>query len=178
MSEQVDAMAPGGVMPSLSESDQRRFWQKVRKTQTCWLWTAQVSNQGYGSFYVRLPKGWRIRRAHRVAWWLLRGPVPGELVLDHICRVRRCVNPDHLEVVTPSTNTLRGIGPTAINARKTHCKRGHEFTPENIIPQNGGRYRACRQCAREATCPICGRQIGSWNMPRHKRTHLKKEGSK
>jgi hypothetical protein len=68
--------------------------------------------------------------------------------LDHLCRVRHCVNPAHLEVVTLHTNVTRGNGWAGRNARKTHCKRGHEFTPENTIPlRNGG--RECRQCRRE-----------------------------
>jgi hypothetical protein len=66
--------------------------------------------------------------------------------LDHLCRVRGCVNPDHLEVVTGATNTLRGISSPAINARKTHCRRGHEFTPENTYIDRGS--RRCKACRR------------------------------
>ena len=70
--------------------------------------------------------------------------------VDHLCKNRKCVNPDHLEVISGKENTLRGMGPTAINARRTHCVNGHEFTPENtyIRPDDGA--RDCRTCAREA----------------------------
>lgn len=69
------------------------------------------------------------------------------LELDHLCRNRRCCRPDHLEPVTHKENVLRGMAPSAINARKTHCKRGHEFTAENIYPSPDG-VRRCRECRR------------------------------
>jgi len=76
----------------------------------------------------------------------LRGTIPYKLELDHLCRVKHCCNPDHLEAVTHYTNLHRGASIQARNAKKTHCKWGHEFTPENtyIIPSGAG--RACRAC--------------------------------
>lgn len=125
-----------------------KFWSKVEKTDTCWLWTGPRLPNGYGRLWLN----GRLRTVHRLAWELARGPIPDGLVIDHACRVRNCVNPDHMEVVTGGDNTRRGIGPTAINARKTHCIRGHEFTPENTYwPAKGGRI--CRACARQ-------RQVG------------------
>lgn len=111
---------------------------------SCWVWLGGQGKQGYGQLRWR---GSSSMGAHRVAYEELRGPVPNGLHLDHLCRNRLCVNPDHLEPVTPVVNILRGFGAHAQNARKTHCKRGHEFTPENTYLIAGG-GRACRACWR------------------------------
>ena len=89
----------------------------------------------------------KIDFAHRVVYEILVGPIPVGLELDHLCRNRACVNPDHLEPVTTRTNLLRGYSPWACRARQTHCKRGHEFTPENTYGTGDGR-RYCRTCRR------------------------------
>lgn len=132
---------------SLTRADRERFWSKVEKTSTCWLWTAGTC-RGYGVFATPRQNGRQGRslRAHRVSYQLLKGPIPEGMSLDHLCRVPGCVNPDHLEVVTGATNTLRGISSPAINARKTHCHRGHEFTPENTYLERGA--RRCKACRR------------------------------
>jgi hypothetical protein len=109
----------------------------------CWLWTAGLNGEGYGAINV----AGQIRPAHRVAYELFRGPIPEGLTLDHLCRVRCCVNPDHLEPVTRKENTLRGIGASAVHARKTHCKHGHAFTPDNVYVRRGN-TRDCRTCHR------------------------------
>jgi hypothetical protein len=102
---------------------EQRFWEKVDKTETCWLWTAaKFKKDGYGMFYVKNNK---IIASHIWSWTTLNGPVPDGLELDHLCRVRHCVNPDHLEPVTHHENVLRSESPTAKNARKTHCNKGH-----------------------------------------------------
>lgn len=124
-----------------------RFLAKVNKTNTCWLWTGSISQRGYG----RVRRGGHVGRiipAHRYAYALFIGPIPDGLVLDHICRIRHCVNPEHLQPVTDRENVARGIGPTAVNARKTHCKRGHEFNADNTGARAGGRNRYCKACAR------------------------------
>ncbi len=112
----------------------------------CLLWTG-CTGHGYGLVKIRQ----RHLLVHRVAWELARGPIPEGLELDHLCRVPSCANVDHLEPVTRRENTLRGIGPAAINARKTHCIHGHEFTPENTYLKHtsrGGVQRQCRACKR------------------------------
>ncbi len=123
----------------------RRFWDKVRKTESCWLWTATL-DQGYGRFSVAPG---RSARAPRVAYELFVGPIPADRQIDHLCRNRACVNPAHLELVTSRTNTLRGEGRTARNARKTHCPKGHAYAPENTLVSKN-RERFCLECRRLA----------------------------
>lgn len=121
-----------------------RFWAKVEKTEACWLWSASRNQDGYGLFSIE----GRHNVAHRVAYEWLIGPIPTGLQLDHLCRVRNCVNPEHLEPVTCRENVLRGEGLAAINARLTHCSKGHPYVGENLIPKAGG-GRRCRACKRE-----------------------------
>lgn len=120
------------------QSIEERFWAKVQPTGFCWEWTASKAH-GYGYFNGS--------RAHRFAYELLVGPIPDGLVIDHLCRNRGCVNPDHLEPVTQRENTMRGYSFSRLHARKTHCIRGHEFTPENTKTRSNG-ARICRECMR------------------------------
>lgn len=112
-----------------------RFWEKVEKTETCWLWIASLDRKGYGQFKL----GGEKRRAHRICFEALVGPVPAGLQLDHLCRVRNCVNPAHLEPVTAGENVMRGE-----RVLRSHCSFGHERTPENSYVY--GRKRQCRIC--------------------------------
>lgn len=108
----------------------------------CWLWIAALNRNGYG-----LARFGRVRVAHRVTYELLVGPIPGGLDLDHLCRVRNCVNPSHLEPVTRRENLRRGEH----NYRDaTHCQQGHPYAGDNlrISPADGGLARICRECAR------------------------------
>lgn len=117
----------------------------------CWLWTGTRDQLGYGHISVN----GKCRAAHREMYKKERGEIPGNLPLDHLCRVPSCVNPAHLEPVTHRENILRGFGIMAINARKTHCVNGHEFTPENtgrqikVDGRDAGRF--CRTCVRESS---------------------------
>lgn len=111
----------------------------------CILWTG-AQNKGYGKLW-RDGKTWG---AHRFAWTLKNGPIPDGMVIDHLCRTPLCINPEHMEATSIQVNTLRGISSSAFNAVKAHCKRGHEFTPENTYLKASGRSdrpsRHCRTC--------------------------------
>ena len=126
-------------------SAEDRFWAKVDTTGDCWEWQAARTHDGYGVFTAPVRKK---VRAHRFAYEILVGPIPAGLEIDHLCRVRHCVNPAHLEAVTRQEHWRRGESFAAQNARKTHCKHGHEFTPENTYHYRTGREcRACRALA-------------------------------
>lgn len=151
--------------PTLTLELPDRFWSKVRQTDSCWLWTGATSD-GYGRF---AHEG-RTDVAHRLAWRALVGPIPDGLHIDHLCRVRRCVNPEHLEPVTCRENVLRGIGPSAEHAVKTHCPAGHEYTPENTYRYRNMRMcRACRAQARHrrAASPAAERMRDDQTDARH-----------
>lgn len=121
-----------------------RFMSKIRFTDGCWLWIGTITTAGYGHFKMNK----RLYLAHRMIYEHLVGPIPDGLTLDHLCRVRHCVNPAHLEPVTYRENVLRGIGRSAENARKTSCPAGHEYTPENTYRWRN-KSRECRACHRE-----------------------------
>src|ERR1035437_2335049 len=115
------------------------FWDRVDASGDCWLWVGAKSPNGYGRWGDNL-------YAHRVAWENLVGSIADGLHMDHLCRVRLCVNPDHLETVAQRINTLRGYSLSAQEARQTRCKRGHEFTSANTGTQGASGRRYCRAC--------------------------------
>ena len=124
-----------GRLKGFSAED--RFWPQVLMVENCWQWIGTVNAQGYGHFWG----GDKPRSAHRWAYEHFRGPIPEGLEIDHLCRNPGCVNPEHLEPVTPKENMRRGI-----RATRTHCLKGHEYTPENTR-RNGRGTRVCRTCA-------------------------------
>lgn len=120
-------------------------------TSVCWIWDGARSAGGdYSNVAYRTPQGTKHNTtAHRMMYVLLRGQVPAEMSLDHLCRTPLCVNPWHLEVVTQRVNVLRGQSPMAQNATKTHCSVGHELSPDNLAPSGVARgRRLCRTCQR------------------------------
>ncbi|MFC6017772.1 HNH endonuclease signature motif containing protein [Plantactinospora solaniradicis] len=132
-----------------TQSLKQRFRNKVRVDLVtgCWMWTASVDNHGYGQINVA---GAPVK-AHRVSWMLFVGPIPDGLTLDHLCRVVRCVSPDHLDPVTRSENTSRQIAAIGHpNALKTECTNGHGFSETNTRYASRGRGRVCRICRAEA----------------------------
>jgi hypothetical protein len=137
-------------MPKLIMDLPERFWAKTciedRGYETpCLVWTAYTLYNGYGRFGVSS----KIHYAHRVAYGAAFGEIPAGLVLDHLCRVRACVNATHLEPVTNRENILRGETIMAANVAKTHCPQGHEYNSENTLvnPPNG--RRRCASCVRD-----------------------------
>lgn len=127
----------------LNEVQIARFWSRVDKggPEDCWPWTGGLHHHGYGCMGVP-----GTTMAHRIAYMLLRGSIPGGLVLDHLCRNILCCNPAHLEPVTILENLKRGNYPT----KKTHCVNGHPFTEENTYQAGrldlGRSNRQCRRC--------------------------------
>lgn len=128
-----------------------RVMSKVSVTgEGCWEYGgAGHKRSGHGMFGYTVSGKTTVFYVHRWVYEQRVGAVPDGLVLDHLCRNPPCCNPEHLEPVTLGTNTLRGEGRTAVNARKTHCKRGHALAGRNLIVHPGkyGQQRQCRECA-------------------------------
>lgn len=120
-----------------------RFWSKVQKTDTCWLWLGNKGAEGHGQMNVGNGKK---KAAYRLAYEAFIGPIPPGMHLDHLCRNPPCVNPAHLEPVTPGENVRRGHSITNTHARKTHCKWGHPFDEQNTRLHRNVRH--CRTCSR------------------------------
>lgn len=121
-----------------------RLWRRVDATGDCWTWTGYLAKTGYGQI---ADKPGPMAYTHRVAWESLVGPIPDGMQLDHLCRNRACVNPDHLEQVASAVNTLRGHGPSARAARRQTCAQGHPYSDENTYRHP--KQRMCRVCRRE-----------------------------
>ncbi len=116
-------------------------WWKVNEESNCWEWVAGTSKNGYPVISYKN----RTATGHRVVYEIAKGTIPNGLCLDHLCRNKKCVNPDHLEAVTQRENILRGSGAAALNSKKTHCHRGHRLLLDNLgINADGG--RRCKKC--------------------------------
>ena len=123
----------------VTHKDKRRFWAKVSPLPglgTCWEWSSSRSPGGYGRFWLSRT----VRSAHRLSYEQHVGVIPTGMVLDHLCRNPACVNPAHLEAVSQQTNVRRACW-------KTHCRHGHELTPNNMYVNPRGN-RTCRTCCR------------------------------
>ena len=147
------ARAGGHPMAELSPEMESRLLAKIspEPNSGCWLWEGALSGGGYG----RIFHDGKARQAHRVAYEMFSGPIPEGLELDHLCRVRSCCNPAHLEPVTRAENMLRS--PIACGKAKTHCPHGHAYTAENTLIDNRG-ARVCRECDRKKSRARNGRR--------------------
>lgn len=132
------------LLPYVNDDALRRFWSRVDASGDCWLWTGTTPPSGYGIFSI----GYRKTGAHRFAYEVTIGSIPEGLVLDHLCRVTRCVRPDHLEPVTVSENLRRGMSPTAIAVRSGRCHNGHDLTNRRNLWVGPSGDRKCIACAR------------------------------
>lgn len=119
------------------KDDIQRFFAKIDFTEDCWIWQASLDSKGYAQFTY---KG-KNKRGHRVAFELMKGGLIGGMDLDHLCRNRACVKPEHLEQVTRSTNLRRG---ELWQSKKTHCPKGHSY---DYIDNRGA--RRCKPCLKE-----------------------------
>lgn len=137
------------VQMILRPEEYELFWSKivVDCSSDCWVWIGSRHPRGYGQFANDYRKGF----AHRVAYETWRGLVPKGMELDHLCRVKACANPWHVEAVTHRVNVLRGEGQAAKNAVKTHCKHGHLLDEKNTYVFTGRGYveRLCRACGQK-----------------------------
>lgn len=127
----------------MTDAELARFKSKIVESPSgCWLWQGPLDRDGYGSFYFRRQP----RRAHRVGYFMINGPIASGLFVNHTCRNRHCVNPQHLEAVTARESALKDSASLGyINSQKTHCKKGHPYDRQY------GKQRYCSACQAEKT---------------------------
>ena len=131
---------------NLTTTQLENFWSRVDKSSDCWLWTGSINRDGYGNVGI----SGQSYLTHRVAYTAIKGEIPPMLVIDHLCRVRNCVNPEHLEAVTNRENIARGFPgrtKTPPGEERVTCKLGHRLTGYNAMTDGRG-YVRCRECYR------------------------------
>lgn len=139
-----------------------RLMERVDAEGDCWIWIGRIGPNGYGIFSAdgQGRRGKPAVVAHRMVWGELVGDIADGLELDHLCRNRPCVNPDHLEPVTRTENVRRGMAG-AIKRAKTHCAQGHQYTPENTYTYGPQNFRGCRTCRRAASLKFAHKKRGT-----------------
>lgn len=158
-----------------------RFFAKVNKDGPipeyaphlgkCWIWESSLTRQGYGKFQI----GKTAKKiSHRYSYEIAHGEIPKGMVLDHLCRVRKCVNPAHLEAVTSKENTRRGLAPSIVSHFQPNCKNGHSKADHGTTHKSG--MFVCKECQRleyhARRRGISGPSIGSIRECKHCGTHF------
>ena len=145
------------MLTEISPTIEKRLLAKICKNQDtkCWEWIGTKNNRGYGELFTG---GQHHRKlAHRISYELYKGLIPANLEIDHLCRVRHCINPDHLEAVTPKTNFARGRSLGALYKNSRFCRHGHEYTPENTLMNKANGRRECKTCRARNQKQFCER---------------------
>ena len=141
------------ISANINSNFVRRFKNKLSFIGDCWNFESSINWKGYGRFGVSYNGKQSLIHAHRISYYIYKGDIPKNMTVHHKCHNRRCVNPDHLELRTNDENRLEGNCWSAVNARKTHCKWGHEFDKDNtriwFRNKNGilNKIRICKKCS-------------------------------
>jgi hypothetical protein len=146
--------------PPVPEIDRFMLKFKIDAKTGCWNWTAGIDKDGYGRFYYDERKG---GRAHIFSYRHFIGPVNPALTIDHKCRNRHCVNPNHLRQITGLENTMIGVGPGPTNLKKTHCPKGHPYDSKNTYIDKRG-FRYCRICKRNTVNKNSAENTARWRQ--------------
>jgi hypothetical protein len=132
----------------VSKIDRNRFISHINQMpHGCWIWKGSPDRCGYGQMRLNGKRP----MAHNISWWMFVGEIPKDKEIDHICEVRLCVNPTHLQALTHKENVNKGKGLGAVNTRKTHCKQGHPLSGDNLRYDKGryGMRRNCKTCQKK-----------------------------